>query len=120
MTEANDNVIDMTVIETLRELGGDDDPGLVGELIDLYLLDAPDRLRELEQALEGGDVDLLERAAHTLKSASANIGAVLLSDLCQDLECLAREAPIEKAGDLVAQSLEAFGEVQRALNELKG
>ena len=120
MTEANDNVIDMTVIETLRELGGDDDPGLVGELIDLYLLDAPDRLRELEQALEERDVDLLERAAHTLKSASANIGAIFLSDLCQDLECLAREASIETAGELVAKSLEAFDDAQQALAQIQG
>src|SRR6185295_11603483 len=71
--------IDPGVIEGLRELGGAEDPGLLVELIDLYLADAPLRMAEIEQSLASGDWKLLERAAHTLKSASANIGALGLS-----------------------------------------
>lgn len=120
MTDKNpDVVIDLSVIEALRELGGEDDPGLVVELIDLYLLDAPERIREIQTALASADFDLLERAAHTLKSASANIGALTLSDLCKDLEKMARESDVADPDSLAERSKVAFDEVFVALTALK-
>ena len=120
MTENNpDVVIDLSVIEALRELGGEDDPGLVIELIDLYLLDAPERIRDIQKALASEDFDLLERAAHTLKSASANIGALSLSGFCKELEVMARESHVTDPTSLAAKSQVAFDEVFVALTDLK-
>ena len=120
MTENNpDVVIDLSVIEALRELGGEDDPGLVVELIDLYLLDAPERIREIKTALVSEDFDLLERAAHTLKSASANIGALALSGFCKELEMMARDSSVANPDSLAEQSQVAFDEVFVALTDLK-
>src|SRR5437867_8676562 len=58
-------VLDMNIIRNLRELGGDDDPGLLPELIAIFLRDAPQRLGDISAGLRGGDLDRLERAAHT-------------------------------------------------------
>ena len=113
-------IIDMTIIEALRDLGGNEDPNLVVELIDLYLLDAPERIREIEEALDSHDFDLLERASHTLKSASANIGAAQLSALCSELEGMARS---QQVADPTAQSelsRKSFAQVHQALTEIRG
>ena len=112
-------VIDMAIIETLRELGGAEDPGLVSELIDLYLLDAPERIREIQDALEREDFDLLERASHTLKSASANIGAAQLSVFCEGLEKMARSKCVDDVAAQVELSQETFQQVHQALSQLR-
>src|SRR5689334_17807101 len=111
--------IDPTVIEGLRELGGAEDPGLLVELIDLYLADAPQRMTEIEQSLTSGDWTLLERAAHTLKSASANIGALGLSELCKQLECKARKRDPQDCESLFRRSAEDLVRVESALRKLR-
>jgi HPt (histidine-containing phosphotransfer) domain-containing protein len=117
--EAND-VLDMNVIQSLRELGGDDDPGLVAELIDLFLQDAPARMAEVADGLGSGDFQLLERAAHTLKSSSANIGAQGLSALCFEIEKKARQGSDDGLEPLIEASRETFAKVEKALLKLKG
>ena len=113
-------VLDLTVIQGLRELGGEDEPNLVLELIDLYLLDAPQRIAEIRHALATGDWKLLERAAHTLKSSSANIGARGLSQLCTELEREARSHDQGVCASLFQQSARHLSCVEAALRSVRG
>ncbi|MEM7515384.1 MAG: Hpt domain-containing protein [Planctomycetota bacterium] len=113
------NVIDLSVIEMLRELGGDDDPGLVVELIDLFLADAPSRIEEIQTGLRTGDFELLERAAHTLKSSSANLGARELSQICLELEDMGRKAEASSADQHAERAQSAFEKTQEALVRLR-
>ena len=110
-------VIDSTTIEALRELGGDDDPGLVMELIELYLGDAADRVQTIGAAWDVGDLDSVARAAHALKSASANIGALCFSDACKDVELGAKAG--NEIADTVAACTAMFREVQCALERIR-
>ena len=114
------DVIDMQVIEDLRELGGSEDPRLVQELIDLFLEDAPRRFDELARGSRAGDFELLERAAHTLKSSSANVGARGLSELCRKIEACARHRSTQGLEDLVRSSSELLTRVQDVLRKLAG
>ena len=113
-------VLDMEVIQSLRELGGDDDPGLVVELIDLFLSDAPIRMSEVDQGFDNQNFELLERAAHTLKSSSANIGARGLSEICFEIEKKARENCADGLQPLVEASRRTFAQVETAMQEIKG
>ena len=116
---AQQEVLDASVIQGLRELGGEDDPGLLLELVELYLGDAPQRMAEIERALASGDWKLLERAAHTLKSASANIGALGLSSICQELELQARTRDPQRCASLRHSSAECLARVEDALRNLR-
>ena len=71
--------LDAVVISDLLDTMG----GEFGDLVRVYLEDAPQRLRELEAGAETGDASAQVAPAHTLKSSSANIGAMGLSDLAQ-------------------------------------
>jgi HPt (histidine-containing phosphotransfer) domain-containing protein len=113
------SVLDMRVIEDLRDLGGEDEPGLVLEIIGLFLRDAPERVGEIEAGLAAGDLRRVEYAAHALKSASANVGARGLSDLCRRIEESARRQRAEELPDLVRQSSQVWPSVQSALQSIR-
>jgi CheY-like chemotaxis protein/HPt (histidine-containing phosphotransfer) domain-containing protein len=108
-------VLDQGVIASLRELGGEDDPDLFIELVNLFLSDTPERLRALSEAMERRDPTALERAAHALKSSSANLGALELSALFRDIEAAGREKDLSRAAPLVARSRSEFERVEVAL-----
>lgn len=95
MNQSEDNVLDMSVIESLRELGGDGDDSLFRELLELYLDDSTKQLKRLEQSLASGDLKVAERIAHTLKSSSANLGAVAMSRICLEMEMCGRKQSME-------------------------
>ena len=117
--DPKESVLDTSVLQGLRELGGADDPGLLLELVELYLGDAPQRMAEIERGLASGDWKLLERAAHTLKSASANIGALGLSSICQELELEARSRDSQRCASLRQSSAECLARVENALRNLR-
>ncbi len=108
-------VLDQGVIASLRELGGEDDPGLFIELVNLFLSDTPERLRAMSEAMEHRDPTALERAAHALKSSSANLGALELSALFRDIEAAGREKDLSRAAKLVARTQPEFQRVEAAL-----
>jgi HPt (histidine-containing phosphotransfer) domain-containing protein len=69
----------------LREqLGGENE--VISELIDAFLSNTPNRLRNLETAFQNGNTDALGKIAHSLRSASATLGALNMSQLCVALE----------------------------------
>ena len=55
-----------------------------------FVGDSTRQLVARRDALAEGDPQVVERAAHTLKGASANLGATTLADLCGELEALGR------------------------------
>jgi signal transduction histidine kinase/CheY-like chemotaxis protein len=77
--------VDEKVLEKMLVLGGGG-RDLLCRLIDLFLLDAPDRLAAIQDALSRGDARALARAAHAFRSASANLGATTLAELCARIE----------------------------------
>jgi HPt (histidine-containing phosphotransfer) domain-containing protein len=114
------SVLDRTVIATLRELGGEDDPGLFTELVNMFLADTPERLQAMIEALDKRDPTALERAAHALKSSSANLGALGLSGLFREIEAAGREKDLARAASLVERTRPEFERVEAALRSELG
>jgi len=112
-------IIDPAVIASLRELGGEDDPGLLTELIDMFLDDAPARMAEMRRALDEGDIDGIARAAHALKSSSANMGAMLFSKLCKEVEEMARTQQHAHLAEKAERCFAAYSDAERALKEIR-
>jgi signal transduction histidine kinase/CheY-like chemotaxis protein/HPt (histidine-containing phosphotransfer) domain-containing protein len=110
--------LDEDVIQSLRELGGEDDPGLLAELAELFLEDAPPRIADLQRALESNDTKLLQETAHALKSSCGNLGALLLSEMCRELEAMGREERLDGAAALLERSTRELDRVVCALQEL--
>ncbi|HAT15099.1 MAG TPA: histidine kinase, partial [Microcoleaceae bacterium UBA11344] len=92
--------IDFQILHSLRELDDEEDPDFLGELIQIYLSDAPQHIAMMKEAISLGDANSLKLASHTLKSSSANLGALSFSEVCKELESMSR-AVVESRGELV-------------------
>ena len=90
------------------------------ELIDVYLNDTPNRLRQLRQAFDGDDTATFVREAHTLKSSSANVGAMGLSALAKEMEFAGRDGEIEKMATELNHLEEEFAQVKAVLETVRG
>src|SRR5207249_9342451 len=86
--------LDRAAIDRLMKIVGGKRESLV-ELIDSFLTDGPALLAEMHKGLAEDDAARLRRAAHTLKSNSADFGATALRDQARALEELAREGSID-------------------------
>jgi two-component system, sensor histidine kinase and response regulator len=93
--------LDQTALDNIRAL--DDDGAVLAEVIQMYLDEAPAHLAALQQAQAQSDGAELGRIAHAFKSASYNVGAKPVAELCRQLERLGKAG--ERAGtpELVAQ-----------------
>jgi CheY-like chemotaxis protein len=91
--------IDGQTIQALRDLGSAEDD-LLGEIIELYLDDCPGRIETMRTALAAADAEQLSSAAHAMKSASANVGALRVRTLCESLEMIGRRGTIDGASKL--------------------
>lgn len=95
-----------------------DEPFLF-ELIDAYLDDTPGRLRRMCGAIETGDTAVCIQEAHTLKSSSANLGAVYLSTLARQIEITAARDNPEILAMAVQRCGEEFARVKTILQMIR-
>ena len=71
--EALDMIIDLM----------DGDTEMIIDLVDTLLESAPEDMTRLEEGLEALDAHEVREAAHALKSANAQLGALQFSELCK-------------------------------------
>jgi HPt (histidine-containing phosphotransfer) domain-containing protein len=85
------------------------------QLIELYLEDAPSLLEAMDKAVTQTNAAQLQTAAHTLKSSSASLGAISLSNLCEQLEILGQTGTIVGAQEIITQVQSEYERVKIAL-----
>ncbi|HYZ91005.1 MAG TPA: response regulator, partial [Actinomycetota bacterium] len=107
---------DDAALQSLRELGGDD---FLAEVIDTFLGDAPALLETLRRSLDEKDAEELRRAAHSLKSNSATLGAERFAELCRDLEQCAKNGQLDAASELVNRVEKQYKPLEDALATLQ-
>jgi HPt (histidine-containing phosphotransfer) domain-containing protein len=79
--------IDRDVLDDLEHSVGDD-RAFLRELVETYLEDAPRLIATVRSGIISGDVESTNRAAHTLKSTSASLGAMTLSAMARELQTM--------------------------------
>ena len=109
------SIINRTVFAELKQSVGED---FISELIDTFLADAPKLIAELHTTLSIGNADGFRRAAHSLKSTSANFGATQFSALAKELEMLGRAGTLDGATDLLVRLEAAYPQVANELTQL--
>jgi HPt (histidine-containing phosphotransfer) domain-containing protein len=108
--------LDDDALQNLRDLGGDD---FLAEVIDAFLADAPTLLATLRSSLEEGNSEELRRAAHTLKSNGATLGAEGFAELCRTLEQRAKAGELDGAVELVDRIEAEYRPLEEALAALR-
>ncbi len=84
-----------TLAEDLKILG----PDRTGRMVELFLENTPVRVRELGAAIETGDFESIQFAAHGLKSSAGSLGLVRLVGRLDAFEAAASGRKAEELGD---------------------
>jgi HPt (histidine-containing phosphotransfer) domain-containing protein len=107
--------LDAEVVRDLLEVMGDE----FTDLVRVYLEDTPKSIALLEKAAATADNQGLIAPAHSLKSTSANLGALSLAELAKRLEHGARAGDLgNEAPTLVTELSRTFARVHTELQSL--
>ncbi|MCB9666458.1 MAG: Hpt domain-containing protein [Alphaproteobacteria bacterium] len=111
--------LDRAKVRELLDLTGGD-PTWLHELYATYLDDTRGRLDALRGALAGGGAEAIQREAHGIKGASANVGATEVARLCGDIEHLARQGDVLGARAAAVALDEVFDRVRADVPRVLG
>jgi HPt (histidine-containing phosphotransfer) domain-containing protein len=99
----------------LERLEGNQD--LLSELVELFLIEAPELIEAMRTALQGGDMRALEHSAHSMKGAAGNFSASSAVSAASQLEKDAKNHDLKAAKESLA-TLELA--IERLMPELAG
>jgi CheY-like chemotaxis protein len=109
------SVIDSTVIQGLKDMGGEDGDEILAEIIDSYLEDAPKRLQAIKAAIAGSNPKALNQSAHALRSISAAVGAIRVAQICGEIETIGGIGSTVMANGYISELEGEYKQVQTAL-----
>jgi HPt (histidine-containing phosphotransfer) domain-containing protein len=109
-------VLDEGAIARLRELDPDNRNRLVPRVLRAFVTSAERLLAQLRAPAATHDLKVIRHVAHTLKSSSASIGAMRLSQVCGAVELLIRN---DVTADLDSQVDALEAEVRAVLQALQ-
>jgi HPt (histidine-containing phosphotransfer) domain-containing protein len=102
---------DPSALEAYREFMGEEADAFIATVIQDFIKSAPELIRTMEEGLTTEDRVVMVRAAHTLKSNGATIGAHKLAEMCADLEKTGKDAPAEVLAPKIAQAKDELNQV---------
>jgi len=116
----DDSPIDKSALYRIKAVQQPGKPDLVEKIINLYINDAQSLCHNIHEAVGKGDPQALSKAAHSLKSSSANVGAIKLASLCKDLETLGKANTLGNAQEIVNQMDSEYKRVIATLSQSTG
>lgn len=117
MQEA-DGVIDLGILQQLRDVLGNQAGEILPTLFSAFFEDGARLLQAARTSQARADVDGLRRAAHTLKSQAASLGATLLASAAQDLETEARSGAVDLPGSRLKALEREYARATAALRDI--
>jgi CheY-like chemotaxis protein/HPt (histidine-containing phosphotransfer) domain-containing protein len=105
--------LDRSRLDSLKPY--DDDGTMVKKVIAVFLADAPAQVEAIRKAHRSGDAERLFVAAHALKGAASNVGALALHDAAARIESQARQGGLAGVARLVEALSAELDAASRAL-----
>lgn len=109
-------ILEQSALDRLKEWGGDK---LLGQMIRLFLENAPGRMTQIRVGADGGDIKESEKGAHSLKSSAANLGAMQLRAVAADMERVAAGGDTAAVLALLPSLEGAFSQAVTALESVE-
>lgn len=93
--------IDLGVLNGIRAVGSPGPESELARIVGTFMDDSMRMSEEIADAICVSDAERLYLAAHTLKSSSAKVGALQVSDLSRQLEEAGRNGDLAEAAPLL-------------------
>jgi HPt (histidine-containing phosphotransfer) domain-containing protein len=116
----NPDVLDPAVVDSLRQLTPPGEPDVLGEVLRLFLDEVPRRVARLKAAWDDRNAGELQRAAHSLKGSSGNIGAHHMYEICKQLDERGTAGDFNAARHLIDSLDEEYTRVEAEIHRLLG
>ncbi|AFZ11729.1 multi-sensor hybrid histidine kinase [Crinalium epipsammum PCC 9333] len=114
IAKSTSSVIDPKILQSVLNLAAGD-TAFMTQVVDTYLDESDKLLSSMSEAIVNQDLETLKAAAHKLKSGSACLGAIALSNLCKQLEIISAERNITQAQEKLPQIQAEYQKVKIAL-----
>jgi HPt (histidine-containing phosphotransfer) domain-containing protein len=111
-------LLNSETIESLKELGSVDGKLFLNEILKLYIFEADKLLFQIESQINKKNFDDLKISSHTLKGASANVGAVEVSALSSRIEEKSKKADGANLRELCDELKECFTLTKKEIENL--
>lgn len=108
-------LLDIETISQLRSLDAPGEDRIFGKVVGIFLDNTPAQLRKLENHLASQDFAGIALIAHSLKTSSANVSALSLSDCFRALETAAGDGNAETCADILTEIVALYDDVSVAL-----
>jgi HPt (histidine-containing phosphotransfer) domain-containing protein len=106
-------VVGKALLESL-----DNDTQLLKEVIEMFLTDCPETLKELRAAITARNPDQIMRASHSLRGSVSTFGAEAAVEAARQLESMGQQAKMEGVDDAFAALEHELALVRSALEEI--
>ena len=103
--------LDLSTFNILKELFGDK----FEDAVNSHSISAKENISRIKEAVEKSDLNELVHAAHSLKGASSQFGALALSEIALKIEEHAKNNMIEKAKGLIDELQSRREEVEKLM-----
>jgi HPt (histidine-containing phosphotransfer) domain-containing protein len=109
-------ILDDAVLDELRaSVGGDET--FIADLAATFCEEGAGQMAQMEAAAAAGDIPAIVRPAHSLKSSSAALGAMRVSQIGRDIEHAGREGRAEGLNEMVDRARQAWDLTMAELRE---
>ena len=107
--------LNQSALDELRALDPDGSGGILNELIQSYLADAPEQIGQLRAAIADKNIEAMSRAAHSMKSSSQTFGAMRVGELAREIESIGRANTIIGCDVLLAELEQQYAKAAKLL-----
>jgi two-component system, sensor histidine kinase and response regulator len=109
--------VDMTVISDLKELSRETNSDMFGELVDIFLSTTPETITSILTSLDKGDIEQIQKSAHSLVGSCGNLGIIRMSNLARKIEQISKAGAIEGVDALLEELQAELNRVTLILQE---
>ena len=108
-------VLDQAALDNIRALETAGNSDMLVRVIELYLANSSELMSAMKQAFAENDSESVRQAAHTLKSSSANLGAMTFSETCRLIEEQSKSPYLHQTERIYHQLARLYPKVVAAL-----
>ncbi|MFQ5469651.1 MAG: Hpt domain-containing protein [Gammaproteobacteria bacterium] len=105
--------LDKQILNSLREIMGDE----FDDLVETFIVNTESMLDQISASIKEGDSQVVTRLAHSIKSSSANVGALRVSEQAALIEELASADKLYEISNTLQNIESEFNAVRAALEE---
>jgi CheY-like chemotaxis protein len=103
--------------DAIRALQRKGQPDVLAKVMTLYLDSSRTLMEALRQAVPAQDASAVREAAHSLKSSSATLGAIVLAEHCKELEAMGQAQTLVQAAEMLSRLEAEYAAVCEAFYE---